>query len=122
MRFIIPILTAWLILVGEARARMPARELPIDITVKPAACLTPCKIVVEVVVPPALTNRQLIIEVDGPEFQASSIELAGVNSPKRFSVPFSGLSAGQYDVRGILLDSVSETSRITRLLLVSGDH
>lgn len=122
LKVIFPLICGWLIMVGDARARLPLRDLPIEVEVRPAICFSPCMVEVQLVIPPKLENRHAIVEVDGPEFRSSYLQLNGMDAPKRHKMTYTGLTTGQYDVKGVLYDIHGETARRSATLIVKGNQ
>lgn len=120
MRLILPLLIAWLVVVGDARSKLPAREAPIDFKVTPYICLVPCAVRIDAIVPPKAENRSAVIELDGPMFLSHMTELNGLDGPKRFTFVTSDLMAGEYEIRADLFTVYGFASRRSQRLIVRG--
>lgn len=121
MKWVTVLITIWLMYVGVARSRIPAHVLPISIDVTPIACLEPCTIRVDVTIPPKLENRSAVIEVDGMVyFTSTTIPLEGDRAAKHHIVTFRNLPADDYSIRGLLSNSIHETSRHIQHITVEG--
>ena len=118
MKWLILIVTIWLSHVAAAQSRIPAKELRIAVSVTPNTCVEPCSIRIDVVVPPRPENRWAVLQVDGPEFRSSSIQLNGEVAAKRHTRTYEGFGEGDYKITAVLYDSVHEVSRSVTTLLV----
>jgi hypothetical protein len=112
-------LRAWilgLILVGGTGAVGRAAEDPMTMRVSPMQSLAPAHLTVQVHVQPSTENRSLEIVIDSVDFYRSSlVPLEGDRAPRIFTVDFRSLPIGDYEVRGVLLDSVGHSRAAVRL-------
>ena len=94
----------------------------IAVKVNKAFCFPPCTITVEVVIPPTAENRLASVEVAGPSYQSSEIQLDGEAARKRFSFTYTNLGAGYYDVVGTLYNSTKAIDRnVTAFTVLESD-
>jgi hypothetical protein len=69
---------------------------------------------------PDADNRWVVVQMDGPMFQGSRIQLDGIDTPKTLPyVWFRGLPAGEYEVLAVLYNSQKEVARTATTVTVS---
>lgn len=93
--------------------------MPVRLEVRPpVGCIAPCRIELTIFVDPRPANRQLAIEVDGPEFHGTFRALEGDKAPKIHGFEYLLKSPGIYEVKAILFNSTKEYSRDTKTFVV----
>lgn len=77
---------------------------PASVTVAPRVGSAPALIRVRVKVPPADANRDLIVEVDGPDYYSSSaVPLEGRDAPTLHVLSFKSVPPGPYLIQTTLV-------------------
>lgn len=77
--------------------------------VTPHQALAPVNLRVSVRIEPHADNRGLMIVADGADFYRSSqITLEGERAPRVVNVEYPNVPGGNYDVTGVLLNSLGE--------------
>ena len=77
----------------------------LELRARPAFAYAPSDVRMEFRIAPDATNRALVVSAESDEFFRSSvIELEGERAPKTISIEYHGLPAGDYSLRGTLLD------------------
>src|ERR1700693_6595109 len=83
------------------------------LSVAPRVCQAPCDVRIVVQVVPNVDNRWLVVQVDGPQFGGSTMQLEGDHAPlTQPAIWFKALPAGHYDVLTMLFDTRHEVARI----------
>ena len=76
-------------------------------TVTPAQALAPSPLRVRVRIEPSAENRSLTVSADsGGFYRSSEIQLDGERAPKTIEVEFREVPEGDYDILGVVRDSV----------------
>jgi hypothetical protein len=101
---------SWLIpfsfFVVTSITKSDANEI-LSMKVSPRQALAPVNLRVSVRVEPNADNRVLTIVADSPEFYRSShIPLEGDRAPKAFTIEYPNVPGGQYEVTGVLVNSM----------------
>jgi hypothetical protein len=66
-------------------------------------------------------NRQLVYEVDGPDyFRSSSVQLDGASAPRSFRYALTNVPAGEYSVRAKLIRNNNSVSLAEATMAVVG--
>ena len=91
----------WLLTFGVLAGSMVVHaDQDVSITVRPAIASAKGNTQVKVLVTRNELNRQLVWEVDGPNYyRSSAIELAGAAAPRSYMFVARDLPAGSYEVR-----------------------
>jgi len=110
----------FLILLLLTLTPLEAKELKISVKVTPTICLAPCTVRVELVIPQQEDNRWAVVEVSGDMFRSTQVQLDGLSAPKRFTFTYKDLPEDNYDVKGMLYNSVREIGRSQQTLIVKG--
>jgi hypothetical protein len=96
----------------------------LTLTVSPVSSFAPANLVVRVHVTPDSANRALEVIAESSDYLRSSrIQLDGEDAPKTVTLEFRSLPAGDYSVRGALIDDSGRacaTARRQVLVLASG--
>lgn len=102
---------------------LAAGQPAFKVTATPSACLAPCSLSVELWIKPDASNRWAVVEVDGPEFHGTRIQLEGELAPYHTQLPpFLLASEGGYTVKGMLYNSVKEIARQQLTIKVGGNQ
>ena len=101
----------WL-LVGAAPRTV--KDASITVTVTPYFCLAPCTIRIDLIIPQQPTNRWAVVELDGPTFRSSRVQLEGELAPRHFTFTYEVTTAGDYIVKGVLYNTTREVNRQVR--------
>ena len=77
----------------------------LDIRVRPVFSFAPAEVHLEFVIAPDANNRLLEVSAESEDFyRSSAIDLEGERAPRVVAIRYRGLPAGEYDVRGALID------------------
>lgn len=103
---------------GRARLEMRAR---------PAFAFAPSDVKMDFRIAPNAANRALTVSAESAEFFRSSvIELPGERAPETISIEYHGLPAGDYSLRGMLLDvkgdELASIEKQVTVMSTGGDH
>lgn len=103
---------------GRARLELRAR---------PAFAYAPSELRMEFRIAPDATNRALVVSAESDEFFRSSvIELEGERAPKTIAIEYHGLPAGDYNLRGTLLDGegdeLASVEKQVTVMTSGGEH
>jgi hypothetical protein len=102
----------WLMLAGAARADVGER---LRMAVSPVQSFAPTTLTVRVHVTPDTENRALEIVVESRDYYRSSrIQLDGNEAPRTVVVELPNLLAGDYEVRGALVDASGRVRGLAR--------
>ena len=78
----------------------------IEIRVRPAFSIAPAEVQLEFRITPDSENRGLVVSAESDAFYRSSlIELEGEHAQRVVSIRYQSLPAGDYSVRGALIDA-----------------
>ena len=111
------IVTAALLLV--AAVSLGANE-PLSMAVSPAQSLAPTNLTIRIHVEPDAGNRALeVIAESGAFYRSSRIQIDGAEAPRTISFEFRNVPGGDYEVRGILINSAGkERAGVRRHVIV----
>ena len=110
-------MTAALLLV--AAVSLGANE-PLSMAVSPAQSLAPTNLTIRIHVEPDAGNRALeVIAESGAFYRSSRIQIDGAEAPRTISFEFRNVPGGDYEVRGILINSAGkERAGVRRHVIV----
>ena len=87
----------------------------ITMAVSPRQSIGPTNLTVRVRLQPSAENRALEIVADsGGFYRSSQIQLAGERAERMVVVEFRGVPSGDYQISGVLLNSLGRTRAIDR--------
>lgn len=103
---------------GRARIEMRAR---------PAFAFAPSTVRMEFRIAPDAGNRALVVSAESGEFfRSSTIELEGERAPETISIEYASLPAGEYSLRGALLDrkgdELAAVEKQVTVMTTGGEH
>jgi len=92
---------------------------PLTITVSPAQSFAPTSLTVRVQVEPDADNRELeVVAESSAYYRSSRLPLEGVSAPRTTSLEIRNLPGGNYEVRGVLIDSAGHRRAAVRTEVV----
>ena len=101
-------------LVLSSAVSIKANE-PLTIVVSPARSFAPTNLTIRVHVEPDAANRALEVAADSGEYYRSSrIQLDGAEAPPTMSLEIRNLPSGDYEVRGVLINSAGRERSAAR--------
>ena len=87
----------------------------LKIAVSPAYSFAPSNLRIRVRVPPNAQNRALEVVAESGEFYRSSeVQLEGDHAPATIVFEFRSVPSGDYDVYGVLIDTMGQQRAIDR--------
>ena len=87
----------------------------LTMVVSPVQSFAPSTLTVRMHVPSDDANRALEVSADSGEYYRSSrIQLDGKDAPSTITVEFPGLPGGEYEIRGVLIDSAGHARVVAR--------
>lgn len=103
-----------------------ARER-LELRARPAFAFAPSEVQLEFRISPDAENRGLVVSVESDDFYRSSlVELDGEHAQTVVSVRYQGLPAGDYNLRGALVDGAGhERAAVEKQITVmstGGEH
>lgn len=82
---------------------------PLSIVVSPAQSFAPTDLTIRVQLQPDAVNRALEVVAESGEFYRSSrIQLDGAEAPRTVLFEFRNVPGGEYDVKGVLINSAGK--------------
>ena len=106
------ILTAALLLSFVA---CPDASEPLSMAVSPAQSFAPTNLAIRVHVESDPGNRALeVVAESGAYYRSSRIQLDGTETPRTISFEFQNVPGGDYDVRGVLINSSGHERAVVR--------
>ena len=99
----------------------------LELHARPAFSYAPSEVHMEFRIEPDAANRALEVSAESDSFYRSSlIELEGERAPKTVSIRYPGLPAGEYDLRGALLNAegheLAVVDRQVMVMTTGGEH
>jgi len=80
--------------------------IPLTITASPARSFAPTTLTIRVQVEPDADNRELeVVAESSAYYRSSRLPLEGAAAPRTTSLEMKNLPSGNYEVRGVLIDS-----------------
>jgi hypothetical protein len=94
---------------------------PLTMDVSPARSFAPTTLTIRVHVEPDAGNRALeVVAESGEYYRSSHIQLDGVDAPPTISLEMRNLPGGDYEVRGVLIDSAGHERSVRKEVIVLG--
>jgi hypothetical protein len=88
---------------------------PLTMVVSPVQSFAPTNLTIRIHVEPDAGNRALEVVADsGDYYRSSRMQLDGAEAPRTISLEFRNLPGGDYDVRGVLIDSAGDERAAVR--------
>ena len=92
---------------------------PLTMSVSPARSFAPTTLTIRVQVEPDADNRELEVVAESSEYYRSSrLSLEGAGAPRTTSLEIKNLPGGNYEVRGVLIDSAGHRRAAVRTEVV----
>jgi hypothetical protein len=92
---------------------------PLTMTVSPAQSFAPTTLTIRVQVEPNADNRELeVVAESSAYYRSSRLPLEGAGAPRTTSVEIKDLPGGNYEVRGVLIDSAGHRRAAVRTAVV----
>lgn len=96
-------------------------DAPISITVRPTIVMYPGNAQLRVLVARDEKNRELVLEVDGPNYyRSSSMDLNGASAPRTHTFTTQNLPQGEFEVRATVRRNDRSAASDRRTLRVIG--
>lgn len=93
----------------------PGARPSLDLHVSPAVSTAPATVRIRISVPPDAGNRALQIMADSDAYSRSSqMPLEGENSPGNIFLEYRNLPAGEYQVRGVLVNAQGKSVAVAQ--------
>jgi hypothetical protein len=94
---------------------------PLTMDVSPARSFAPTTLTIRVRVEPDAGNRALeVVAESGEYYRSSRIQLDGVDAPPTISLEMRDLPGGDYEVRGVLINSAGRERSVRKQVIVLG--
>ena len=92
---------------------------PLTMTVSPAHSFAPTTLTIRLQVEPDADNRELeVVAESGAYYRSSRLPLEGAGAPRTTSLEIRNLPCGNYEVRGVLIDSAGRRRAAVRTEVV----
>jgi hypothetical protein len=99
---------------GSSLGARPA----LDLHVSPAVSSAPATVKIRITVPPDAGNRALEIMADSDVyFRSSHVPLEGEDAPGNIFLEYRNLPAGEYQVRGVLVNAQGKPVAVAQSIL-----
>jgi hypothetical protein len=93
----------------------PDASEPLSMAVSPEQSFAPTNLAIRVHVEPDPGNRALeVVAESGAYYRSSRIQLDGTEAPRTISFEFQSVPGGDYDVRGVLINSSGHERAVVR--------
>jgi hypothetical protein len=115
-----------LVAVIAAATTVSGRER-LELRARPAFAFAPSDVQMEFSIAPDAANRTLEVSAESDDFFRSSVmELEGEHAPRVVSIRYQGLPAGDYSLRGALLNGegrpLAVVQKTVTVMMSGGEH